>query len=334
MKSGAVGDGNVAGDAACAVETLPRAWPGMWLASVAVGNTLAGHSAALVALAPPSPAFAVVALCPRGGVCAAGTFAPTRGLSRRQTAVCGPLKRAERRLPKSFRTDSRIDGTFDSGGLCLVCWGRPLEFQAMPRPESPAASAARTPDRDGTRFRVRFHHDLQRQDLYFHTEKAARRDRAGQARTTGRAEPPLSRCRQRVLRRQRALPVDRNRDVSRAACPHHDLSGPVHRSRFGQLTPRRCRAVPKAVERPSPKTGKPMAAASHRFYLALVKGMFTWAVQRLREHNPFADVQPVGRVRGRQAAASHRRSQAVHRRSLRRYDQKGSELALALWSRC
>ena len=44
----------------------------------------------------------------------------------------------------------------------------------MPRPKAPPRVNGPYPDRDGTRFRVRiFHHDLQRQDLYFHTEKEA-----------------------------------------------------------------------------------------------------------------------------------------------------------------
>ena len=37
-------------------------------------------------------------------------------------------------------------------------------------PKAPPRVNGPYPDRDGTRFRVRiFHHDLQRQDLYFHT---------------------------------------------------------------------------------------------------------------------------------------------------------------------
>ena len=73
------------------------------------------------------------------------------------------------------------------------------------------------------------------------------------------------------------------RDVSRAARPHHDLSRQVHRSRSDAAHPegRAAALYQDAVERPSPKTGKPMAAASHRFYLALVKGLFVGRAQRV-----------------------------------------------------
>ena len=47
---------------------------------------------------------------------------------------------------------------------------------------------------------------------------------------------------------------------------------------------------------PTPKTGAPPTAATHRFYLKLAQTLFGWAVRKkyLRE-NPFAQVQPLGR---------------------------------------
>ena len=48
----------------------------------------------------------------------------------------------------------------------------------------------------------------------------------------------------------------------------------------------------------SPKTGAPLAAATHRFYLKLCKAMFAYAVTKKHiKKNPFADVAMVGKMR-------------------------------------
>ena len=52
-----------------------------------------------------------------------------------------------------------------------------------------------------------------------------------------------------------------------------------------------------AVHEPRKKTGVPLSAASHRYYLAVTKAFFRWAVKhKYASSNPFADVQPVGKV--------------------------------------
>ncbi len=48
---------------------------------------------------------------------------------------------------------------------------------------------------------------------------------------------------------------------------------------------------------PSPKTGVPLSAASHRFTLAAAKQFFQWATRRgYVQKNPFQDVRPTGKV--------------------------------------
>lgn len=52
-----------------------------------------------------------------------------------------------------------------------------------------------------------------------------------------------------------------------------------------------------AVNEPRKRTGVPLSAASHRYYLAVTKSFFRWAVRhKYVSPNPFADVQPVGKV--------------------------------------
>ena len=202
----------------------------------------------------------------------------------------------------------------------------------MPRPKAPPRVNGPYPDRDGTRFRVRiFHHDLQRQDLYFHTEKEAlaaiaqakRELLAVQSRTLGDVIGEYFVEKERSGRAKPETCRDQHTRIIVFLRNYVELE-------ITQLTPRRAAALYQdAVERPSPKTGKPVAAASHRFYLALVKGMFGWAVRKgYASANPFADVQPVGRVEAGKPQLRIEEAKLFIDEALRRYDQKGSELAL------
>ena len=63
------------------------------------------------------------------------------------------------------------------------------------------------------------------------------------------------------------------------------------------FTPKRAAALYQQVlENPTRKTGRPLAAASHHFYLGLAKSFFSWAVERgYIGANPFAKFQYFGR---------------------------------------
>ena len=53
----------------------------------------------------------------------------------------------------------------------------------------------------------------------------------------------------------------------------------------------------KTTETPTRKTGKPPAAGSHRFYLALVQGFYGWALRKgYVMMNPFKEVRPIRRA--------------------------------------
>ncbi len=52
----------------------------------------------------------------------------------------------------------------------------------------------------------------------------------------------------------------------------------------------------RTVSRPTKKTGKPPAAATHRLYLDITRAFFSWAVRKgYVSENPFKEVRPVGR---------------------------------------
>ena len=202
----------------------------------------------------------------------------------------------------------------------------------MARPKAPPRVNGPYPDRDGTRFRVRiFHHDLRRQDLYFHTEKEAlaaiaqakRELQAAQNRSLGDVLDEYFAEKERSGRSKPETCQEQRARVSGFLQRYLDED-------VGQITPRRAAALyQEAVERPNPKTGKPMAAASHRFYLALVKGLFAWAVRKgYATNNPFAEVQPVGRIAVGKPQLRIEEAKLFIDEALRRYDQKGSELAL------
>ena len=76
------------------------------------------------------------------------------------------------------------------------------------------------------------------------------------------------------------------------------LLGPVLGLRLGEVTERKAAALYERVTtEPSPKTGHPLSAASHRFYLSLVQRMWQWAQkQGYAQHNPWTEIEPVGRV--------------------------------------
>jgi integrase len=97
------------------------------------------------------------------------------------------------------------------------------------------------------------------------------------------------------------------------------------------ITPEVANAIYRAqVERPTPRTKRPRAAASHRHYLKLCQGFFRWCVAKnWVSKNPFADVYPVGRVnRGKPQLRSEEVSRYIAA-GLKRFVTDNDRLALA-----
>ena len=97
------------------------------------------------------------------------------------------------------------------------------------------------------------------------------------------------------------------------------------------LTPRAAQQLyAKATERTSEKTGTPVAAATHRFYLGLAKSFFNWAVTRnYVKESPFKSVTPIGKVRVGKPQLRIDEARRFAETALNLYTEQGDTLALA-----
>jgi hypothetical protein len=68
--------------------------------------------------------------------------------------------------------------------------------------------------------------------------------------------------------------------------------------RLDEITERKATSLyERATQEPTQKSGLPLRAATHRFYLALARQLWTWAQKHGYTHdNPWAEVEPIGRV--------------------------------------
>jgi integrase len=83
------------------------------------------------------------------------------------------------------------------------------------------------------------------------------------------------------------------------------------------------------VESVNGKTGKPLAAATHRFYLKLARAVFAWAVRKgYLAHNPFHNVNPVGRVNAGKPQLRIDEAQRFVTTALQRFDEQSDPLSL------
>ena len=84
-----------------------------------------------------------------------------------------------------------------------------------------------------------------------------------------------------------------------------------------------------AVNEPRRKTGLPLSAASHRYYLAVTRAFFRWAVKHeYVSSNPFADVQPVGKVNRGKPQLRIEEARRFVAAALDLYKQKGDLMSL------
>ena len=100
---------------------------------------------------------------------------------------------------------------------------------------------------------------------------------------------------------------------------------------IGRMTPSRASELyAKATETPRRKTGKPPAAASHRFYLSLAQGFYGWALRKgYVMQNPFKDVRPIGRASTGKAQLRLDEAKRYREAALRLFDEHNDRLALA-----
>lgn len=201
----------------------------------------------------------------------------------------------------------------------------------MARPKSPPRVNGPYPDRGGTRFRVRIFDRGRRKDLYFRSEKDAlecvAEAQRGLSTASSRAISDLideyMREKEHLGRAKAETCADQRERVRWFLRAYLDDD-------IGTLTPKRASALyQEIIGRTSQKTGKPMAAASHRHYLALTKGFFLWAVRVGHlERNPFKEVQPIGRVSAGKPQLRIEEAKHFIDTALQRFDLQGDAMAL------
>jgi len=168
--------------------------------------------------------------------------------------------------------------------------------------------------------------------LWFETQKAAR---TGLAKETKRLLTSSSRVLGDILaeyieekeRREIAKP----RSCLDQAAALDRFLGEYLQSDIGRMTPRRAGALYlETTETPTGKTGKPPAAATHQFYLALAQGFYKWALRKgYIAINPFKEVQPIGRASTGKAQLRLDEAKRYREAALRLFDENNDRLALA-----
>lgn len=197
-----------------------------------------------------------------------------------------------------------------------------------------AASRVKGPysERGGTRFRLRVVDQGIKRDLYFATERQARAQLVtlqqqidhSVSRTVGWLIDEFCAERQR---QGRAKPRTCSEQRERA------------RSVLHAYLDREARVITPAiatklyldlVESLNGKTGKPLAAATHRFYLKLARAVFAWALRKgYVQQNPFLNVQAVGRVNVGKPQLRIDEAQRFVTTALGRFDEQADPMAMA-----
>jgi hypothetical protein len=197
----------------------------------------------------------------------------------------------------------------------------------MSRPQAESRVKGPYSERGGTSFRLRIIDGGVKRDLYFPTERQARSQlvilqqqlEQTASRTVGWLIDEFCAERQRQGRaKPRTCQEQRER----------------MRGLFLAYLASEARTLPPAiatklyvalVEEINGKTRKPLAAATHRFYLKLARAVFAWAVRKgYAPQNPFATVQPVGRVNAGKPQLRIDEAQRFVTTALARFDEQGA----------
>jgi integrase len=199
--------------------------------------------------------------------------------------------------------------------------------KAAPRVKGPYS------ERGGTRFRIRICDATGHRDVYFPTLQQARDGMRQAERELLQYQEGRTLC--------EVLDAYCKEKVRRGLCQQQ--SADAHRDRLanwltdyldqdvGKLTPKRAVALyDELVVRPTSKTGRSPAAATHRFYLKLAQTLFRWAVRKgyVRE-SPFAEVHPVGRPNRGKKQLRFEEAERFITAGFRLFEERNDWLALA-----
>lgn len=119
-------------------------------------------------------------------------------------------------------------------------------------------------------------------------------------------------------------------------CKSHAASlrimlAPILEKTVISLTPAAAeRLYAELIGTPNARTGRPVAIATHRFYLATARHMFGWAVKKgFITTNPFGAVTPVGKPKAGKKQLRIEEARLFIEAALKRYEKKRKPILLA-----
>lgn len=187
------------------------------------------------------------------------------------------------------------------------------------------------PYKEKDRWRLVIFDETGRRSEYFDSEADAQRKRRGLTQKLARVTRKLGDMIERYLQHK----IDTGRTLPRTATDERqrllDFFGSYVEKDLTAVTEQRAAALYESrVKRISPKTGQPLAAATHRTYLDYAKAFFSWAVeQRFLPKSPFRDVRPRGKPnRGKPQLRLDEAGRFIEA-ALWRWHEAGTPLAVA-----
>ncbi len=201
----------------------------------------------------------------------------------------------------------------------------------MPRPKAPPRVTGPYSERGGTRFRLRILGNGSVRNLYFPTldealaQKTALGERVAHAReySVGELIELFFAQRERDGKSRKETIANERERLRYFLLPLLDRSIQSVNAKQAEELYR------STIEKPSLKTGKPLQAASHRFYLGIAKRFFTWAENQGHiARSPFQDVRPQGQPRSGKSLLQIDEANRFVTIALKMYDEEQDLLAL------
>jgi integrase len=201
----------------------------------------------------------------------------------------------------------------------------------MARPKGPPRVLGPYFDSPSGKYKIRIYDGKNQHDAYFPTFAAAELGKSAAALTLRASS---GRCLEELI--DEYLTEKQRQGVTK---PEICIEQRAHLRRFfaehlqadpTRFTPLSARELyDQVAAKPNQKTGVPLAAATHRFYLKLAQALFGWIVRKgYLGKNPFAGVAPVGRVSAGKTQLRIEEAKRYGETALRLYDE-GQVLALA-----
>lgn len=201
----------------------------------------------------------------------------------------------------------------------------------MPRPKAPPRVTGPYSERDGTRFRLRILGHGTVRNLYFASQEEAIQQKAElQAHVATATEHTVSELIETFFAQRERDGQSRPETISNERERLRYFLAPLLDRNIQSITAKQAEELYRTVmETPSAKTGKPLQAASHRFYLGIAKRFFAWAEdQGAIPQSPFQHVRPQGQPRSGKSLLQVEEANRFVSAALKMHDEGNDVLAL------